>query len=161
MELIECRCDLFEVNSRLSEGKEPYCLAHCISADFGMFGGVVVGFNERWDMKNRLLEKYEDYQHVFRMKGGLALPEEVIDHDLTTTVYNLVNKPTVSSHPTYRSLEDSLNAMREHMWIHGHKRLAIPTIGCGIDGLEWDKVKDLIEQVFSNLDVEIKVCRKD
>lgn len=37
------------------------------------------------------------------------------------------------------------------------QRLAIPQIGCGIDRLEWPKVKQLLMDVFSDTDMEIVV----
>jgi hypothetical protein len=37
-------------------------------------------------------------------------------------------------------------------------KLAIPYIGCGLDRLNWDEVKDVIEDVFEDTDVEILVC---
>lgn len=36
-------------------------------------------------------------------------------------------------------------------------KLAIPKIGCGIDGLQWDKVSDLLAEVFSAEPIEIVV----
>lgn len=36
-------------------------------------------------------------------------------------------------------------------------KLAIPRIGCGIDGLEWDKVSAELNGVFSQEDLEIVV----
>ena len=46
--------DLFSVS-------DDYYLAHCISADFGMGKGIVVEFNKRFDMKNKLQVKDPDY----------------------------------------------------------------------------------------------------
>lgn len=39
-------------------------------------------------------------------------------------------------------------------------KLAMPRIGCGLDKLEWSKVKAIIEEVFADTDVEILVCVK-
>lgn len=147
--------DLFEVNAEVDT---PYCLAHCISSDFAMSGGIVLGFNERWNMKGRLIEKYEDQQHDFHKNGVLVFPEEVLDHGHVTTVYNLVTKPTVFSRPTYLNLNKTLELMRNHMQEQGFTKLAIPLIGCGIDGLEWKTVSNLIKQVFQETNVEILVC---
>lgn len=33
----------------------------------------------------------------------------------------------------------------------------MPRIGCGIDGLHWDKVSDLIKEVFGKENVEITI----
>ena len=114
--------DLFSVNTETIE--VPYCLAHCISADFGMFGGIVVEFNRRWDMKNRLLQKYGSQVEQFRMA------------------------------------EAAISLMREYMVSMNLTKLAIPLLGCGIDGLEWDKVKDIIQTQFENTNIEILVCRR-
>ena len=40
------------------------------------------------------------------------------------------------------------------------KLLAMPKIGCGLDRLQWDKVKFMIEETFVDLDVEIIICIK-
>lgn len=39
-------------------------------------------------------------------------------------------------------------------------KLAMPRIGCGLDRLQWVKVKEIIEEVFANTNVEILVCVK-
>ena len=38
------------------------------------------------------------------------------------------------------------------------KKIAMPKIGIGDDGLNWAKVKETIELVFDSTDVEILVC---
>lgn len=40
---------------------------------------------------------------------------------------------------------------------NGVHKLAIPRIGCGLDGLEWDKVKDQLNEVFAGESIEIVV----
>lgn len=40
---------------------------------------------------------------------------------------------------------------------NGVTKLAIPRIGCGLDGLIWDKVKAQITEVFEKESVEIVV----
>ena len=37
-------------------------------------------------------------------------------------------------------------------------KLALPLIGCGIDGLEWSKVRDIVINIFTGMDIEIVVC---
>ena len=152
--------DLFVVNSDLSEKEQPYCLAHCISADFGMFGGIVVEFNNRWNMKHRLLKKYGDQQKDFKNHGAAVFPESVLDYGHPIFVYNLVTKPTVAHRPTYKDLGKSLRLMKTHMVALGCTKLAIPTIGCGIDGLDWNTVKDMIQEIFEDTDIDILVCRR-
>lgn len=40
---------------------------------------------------------------------------------------------------------------------HNVCKLAIPRIGCGLDRLEWDKVRAMIECIFNGKPVEIVV----
>lgn len=40
---------------------------------------------------------------------------------------------------------------------NGVSKLAIPRIGCGLDGLVWDKVKDQLHEVFDGEPIEIVV----
>ena len=37
-------------------------------------------------------------------------------------------------------------------------KIALPLIGCGIDGLEWKTVRKAIKEVFGDMDIEIVVC---
>ena len=152
--------DLFEVNNELF-GSQPYCLAHCISADFGMFGGIVVGFNERWNMKDILKSSYVNVQKDFRVSEGLVIPVEVIDHGISTLVYNLITKETVNSLPTYENIVKTLEILKSIMISNGNTKLAIPKIGCGIDKLEWEVVRILITETFADTNIEILVCIKE
>ena len=37
-------------------------------------------------------------------------------------------------------------------------QIAMPLIGCGIDGLEWTKIRELIHKTFDDMNIEIVVC---
>ena len=39
-------------------------------------------------------------------------------------------------------------------------KAAMPTIGCGLDGLKWNKVKEIIQNVFSDTNIDILVCKR-
>ena len=68
-----------------------------------------------------------------------------------------VTKPRYFNKPTYETLQSSLNAMRKHCEEHDVKMLAMPRIGCGLDKLEWSKVKEIIIQTFKNTNTEVTV----
>lgn len=155
--------DLFTVNE---EAVKPYCLAHCISADFAMAGGIALGFNERFNMKNRLIKQYADKTRNFKTRDFKRMGPVVIPKKCFTEkepyepflVYNLVTKCYVWDRPTYDALRTTLVDMKNHMQDSGLTRLAIPRIGCGIDGLDWDIVKVMIQEVFQNTPIEVLVC---
>lgn len=154
----EIKRDLFTVNSLSSDKSEPYCLAHCISADFGMSGGIVLEFNKRWDMKNYLHSHYGNVMSKFRTSGGMCIPVKVKDHNKETFVFNLVTKEIVFWKPSYDSIREALEGMKNYMMTYNLNKVAMPLIGCGIDGKQWDRVSRIIKEVFMDTDIEILVC---
>lgn len=84
--------------------------------------------------------------------GGVAILK-----DKERFIYNLITKEKYFNKPTYQSMSSSLEAMKTHMEKNSVKKLAIPRIGCGLDGLVWKKVKDQIGDIFQDLEVEITV----
>lgn len=142
---IEEKRDLFTV-------PEEYHLCHCISADFGMGAGIVVMFNKLFDMKNRMLALHEKegVEKWDALGTGYVIQEG--------RVFNLITKRNVWEKPTYKNLATSLRAMRDICRKQDIKKLAMPLIGCGIDGLEWDKVSEMVTDIFKDEDMEILVC---
>ena len=59
-------------------------------------------------------------------------------------VYYLVTKEKYHDKPSMSSLKAALSAMRGRIVANDVRRLAMPQIGCGLDRLAWDEVKDLI-----------------
>lgn len=141
----EERRDLFAVG-------EDYYLCHCISADFGMGAGIVVMFNKLFDMKTKMktLHAREGVEKWDALGRGYVIKED--------RVFNLVTKRNVWEKPTYVNLYASLIEMRLLCEKLGVKKLAMPLIGCGIDGLEWEEVSLRVKEVFKDMDIEILVC---
>lgn len=123
-----------------------YYLAHCISADFALGAGIAKIFDNVYNMRFKLFRNYDNYEY----DGGDAL---VVDN-----VFNLVTKNKCWHKPTYESLRESLEMMREQMNYLGITKLAMPWIGCGLDKLQKDQVFYIICKVFEDTDVEIVIC---
>ena len=137
MKYAEVHEDLFT-----KDGEGVY-FAHCIAADYRLGAGIAVPFNKKYDLRRRL-----------NKLGRYAFPD-VIKLD---NVYNLVTKQKSHLKPTYDDLRSSLYLLRDMIEVAGVKKLVIPRIGCGLDGLDWEKVSAMIQYIFSQSDVEITVC---
>lgn len=133
--------DLFEIG-------DEYYLAHCISADFALGKGIAVEFNRRFDMRNKLRKMYPDY--LKKWKADCIL----IDRTL-----NLITKERYFHKPTNQTMQEALICMREICRANGIEKVAMPLLGCGLDRLEWDEVSRMIKEIFSDMDIEIVVCR--
>jgi O-acetyl-ADP-ribose deacetylase (regulator of RNase III) len=133
---------------------EEYYLAHCISADFGMGKGIVIEFNKRFDMKRKLQSKYPDYVNEWHHNNWCG------DCILEGRVLNLITKERYFHKPTYESLKSALLVCHSECIWNDIIKIAMPIIGCGLDRLQWDKVSDIIKNVFKDTDIEILVCRQ-
>ena len=139
MTLIEKKMNLFEVDDK-------YYLVHCISADYALGAGIAVEFAKKFHLKSKLVEI-----------GNNKYPSCIF----INPVFNLVTKKKYWNKPTYESLQKSLEIMKEMFTQHqieGRLYLAMPKIGCGLDRLQWGRVREIIEDVFEDTDAEILVC---
>jgi hypothetical protein len=125
---------------------QGYYLAHCISADFALGAGIAKTFDEVYNMRFKLFREYDNYEY----EGGDAL--------LIDNVFNLVTKPKAYHKPRYEAVREALETMKDIMVANATTKLAMPKIGCGLDRLSWDKVYEIIIEVFEDMDVEILIC---
>lgn len=134
--------DLFSV-------PQGYYLAHCISADYALGAGIAKIFNEVYNMRHKLHRDYGQFDG-----------DEAVGHALLVeNVFNLVTKEGCYMKPTYDTLREALIDMKEQCEEMELLRVAMPLIGCGLDGLEWDKVKEIIKETFDNTDIKILICK--
>lgn len=132
-----------EIEGNLFDAPQGFCLAHCIAGDFGMGAGIATQFNEKFNMRSRLKDIYE----------SVTAPDCIkIDN-----VYNLITKNLSYKRPTYDNFTESLRIMKEEIVKDGVKFLAMPQIGCGLDGLNWSIVRAIIKDIFEDTDVNIVI----
>jgi len=138
--------DLFSV-------PDDYYLAHCISADFGMGKGIVVEFNKRFNMKKKLQSKYPDYLNQFTHHriGG--------DCILEGRVFNLITKERYFEKPTIITMRIALEKMKKICLENNITKVAMPTIGAGLDRLAWSDVSKQINHIFDDTVIKILVCK--
>ncbi|XP_055376317.1 ADP-ribose glycohydrolase OARD1-like [Condylostylus longicornis] len=140
MRLVEVSGDLFSCSTDFS-------LAHCVAADLRMGKGIAIKFRDSFGQVGEL--KRQNVQ-----PGGVAV---IKDKNSDRYIYYLVTKTLSYQKPTYGSLASSLLSMKNHMISNNVDKLAMPRIGCGLDGLTWNKVKEIINETFQNENVEIVI----
>ena len=130
-----------EENRDLFSVTEDYYFVHCISADFALGKGIALQFKKSFDMKNKLKESG---------KSGKCI--------LIDRVFNLVTKESYHRKPTIESITECLQELKKQVIENDIKKLAMPLIGCGLDGLNWKDVSEQVKKIFDDVKVEILVC---
>lgn len=130
---------------------EDYILAHCISADWALGAGIARQFQFKFQTKTTL-------QHIYPLNGKPSHPGFVGQCIPTYRTFNLVTKDRYWQKPTYEALKTALIHMRDCAEINHVKYIGMPKIGCGLDGLNWDAVRDMILEIFKDTDIIILVC---
>lgn len=72
-------------------------------------------------------------------------------------IYYLITKPKYFHKPTYATLASSLAAMFQHMSAHGVTQVSMPEIGCGLDMLEWPKVREMLNTMLTGSGIRATV----
>jgi len=123
---------------------EDFYLAHCIASDLGMGKGIAVPMRKKFGLREKIKSSRESPVHPTCI--------------LVDRVFNLITKRRSCGKPTYTSLHKPLEIMRDIIVDEGIEKVAMPKIGCGLDRLQWPKVREMIHDLFKNVEVEILVC---
>lgn len=120
-----------------------YYLAHCISADYEMGAGIAVDFQKRFHLRTQL-----------QLAGKGKYPDCL----LVGRVFNLVTKKYYYNKPTYANFIESVTLMKHMCQDRQIKKLATYKLGCTRDRLSWPRVREILEEAFSQMDTEIVIC---
>lgn len=138
-QLVEICGDIFKATPKY------FALAHCVSADLRMGRGIAVRFRQ-------LFGKVDELARQKQLPGGCA-------HIVVNgrCIFYLVTKQRCFHTPKYLHLRMSLQKMRDTVEEYGIDSVAMPRIGSGLDGLKWNLVRAIIEDVFRDSPVLIHV----
>ena len=128
--------DIFAIES-------VYSYAHGCNCAGAMGKGIALQFRDKYP------KMYEEYKQM--CKDGEYCPGDVFDYNYGNGhIYNLGTQVTWRTRAKIEYIE---NATRDNV-----KSIALPAIGAGLGGLQWDDVKRLFDKVSDNYpDVDLYV----
>ncbi len=147
MTFAEKEQDIFELSN-----KDNYYFVQCISSDFKMGKGIALEFNRVFNCKNELVKEFKNFK--WENTGRCIKAKNSI-------VFHLITKNRYWDKPTYRTLKESLMELKTLCLEQNIKKLVMPKIGCGLDKLQWNTVKENIIKIFNDTDIEILICYLD
>ena len=124
-------------------------ITHSISADFKLGAGITRS------IKRRFPTQYPDKKAI---ASEVIWPQWI--PELQRFVYHLLTKARYLHKPTYEALRASLEALQRHAESNNVQRISLPQIGCGLDKLDWQKVRKLIHEVFQPTNIDLTVFLK-
>lgn len=135
----------------LFEAPEDFRMVQCISADAKMGAGLAKETCERFP-------EVEDFRRRYDLETGMTSCHMTVPSVASVGQHLLlVTKRDYWGKPGYAGLVRALQYLKEAVVKMGWNKLAIPHLGCGLDKLRWETVKELIIDIFQDTDVEIRV----
>jgi len=106
----------------------------------------VMGAGLALEFKHRFPENYKLYKEACE-RGEVQLGQ------MFTTTAGMISPKYIINFPTkhhwrdrssYKSIQDGMSALLREAGAHDVLSIAIPALGCGLGGLEWKRVKDIM-----------------
>lgn len=119
-------------------------MAHCVSADLEMKGGITPAFK-------KLCHGFEELKKQERRVGHVAVSKR----NESSFIYHLVTRQNWWDAATPASMRSCLEYLREHCLLNGVDKLVVPRLGTGEDRLDWVFVKQIFEDVFKDTDLSV------
>ena len=137
--------DIFQSNA------QAICNAvNCIGV---MGGGLAYLFAKRFPAMN---EDYKAYCKDKKLKPGEI---HVFSLDQDKYVFNVATKDDFTRDSQYEWIVAGLKNIATEAQKLGITSVAVPALGCGLGGLEWNKVRKIIEEIapehWQSLEVEV------
>ncbi|KAJ8971025.1 hypothetical protein NQ317_001901 [Molorchus minor] len=133
--------DLFQVPAK-------FALAHCVAQDLQMSRGIAAAFKEKFGNVDELRRQRPEVGDVLQLGGD----------ETSRRVFYLVTKHLSRDKPTYENVWESLISLRGALLSQEVTHLAIPKLSCGLDGLNWRVVRNMLEVLFQFTGIEVLVC---
>ncbi|KAJ8958350.1 hypothetical protein NQ317_014677, partial [Molorchus minor] len=130
--------DLFQVPAE-------FALAHCVAQDLQMSRGIAAAFKEKFGNVDELRRQRPEVGDVLQLGGD----------ETSRRVFYLVTKHLSRDKPTYESVWESLISLRGALLSQEVTHLAIPKLSCGLDGLNWRVVRNMLEVLFQFTGIEV------
>ena len=136
---------IHNIQGDLFNAPMTHSLAHCVAEDLLMSRGIAKQFKQIFGNVDRLRSQQTKTGHCAFLQTESRF------------IYYLVTKKYSQGKPTLLTLWNSLKHLRHLLKQHEVRNLAIPTLGCGLDALDWQTVKAMLNYLFWDEEINITV----
>ncbi|KAL4153818.1 hypothetical protein QTP88_001651 [Uroleucon formosanum] len=136
--------NVIELTGNIFDSEPTTSIAQCISADFSMSRGIALQMRRKFGHVNKLRQEQKSVNEV------AVIPLE------QRTIFYLITKEHHWQKSTYKSIYICLQKLKELCMELKITNLACPRIGRESDGLQWEIIRNMLQNTFRNSN--IKVC---
>lgn len=136
---------LKEHKGDLLQAPSSHIIAHCISADGKMSRGVAKQIKQRYP------------RHKLERVGTSRVGDVTIQYHPDRVIMHLITKARYYDKPTISSLSSCIRKMKNLAQENGFTDIAVPRLGCGLDGMVWSQVRKELEKAFQGTPIMIHV----
>lgn len=150
---IKTNTDIFDF---INEGNSE-AIAHGVNTlgVMGGFAGIIArDFSEQCDGYQELCEINKTH-HLTILDGGMAIEAVKANNPV---IYHLVTQINPGADARIEFIKESLTSAIEMAKKRGHTSIAIPAIGTGIGGLDYDETVAELTEHFKEEDFSIYLC---
>lgn len=125
-------------------------LVNPVNCEGVMGKGLALEFKRRWP------EMYRTYQDICG-RGEFQPGSVALFNGTAPKIILFATKGAWRNPSQYEYIETGLERLKAGLKIWGLDSIAMPALGCGLGGLEWPRVKELIEAHLKDVPVRIEV----
>nr|QQM16332.1 putative replicase [Tohsystermes virus] len=119
-------------------------IMHCVSRDGKLSAGFALLVRKDHEFIGNFDFKFDELVNVSFGDSGRKY-------------YHLVTKSRYFEKPSYKSVRKALDKLLVRLLIDNVKKIVLPRIGCGLDGLSWVLVKKMLKEVFFSTGISLYV----
>lgn len=139
-----------EEKGNLFELPNSYSLVQCIAQNDNWKQGIVIQFAKNFKgLKNYCINQIKN--------NNLKAPCVIPYNNKDILIFNLVTKKKYNGKPNYMTVSICIEQMAMLCQEFNIKNIGLPKIACGLDGLNWCKIREIIKDKFKDIDIDIQV----
>lgn len=129
-------------------------LVNPVNCEGIMGGGLAYAFARRFPEMNL---EYEDFCERGLLRPGMIHTWKWNDNGRKRFILNLPTKDLIRNDSTLRYVSDGIDKLIQHVERYSMESVAIPALGCGLGGLEWNDVCLLLVNKLSHLNFRSEI----
>lgn len=122
-------------------------IGHGCNCSGVMGAGIAAEFRRRWP------QMYQQYREMC-LRHELTLGDLFV-YESDVAIYNLMTQPTSGPTANLGAIGKSVKAALQDCDEFGIPKLGLPRIGCGIGGLRWEDVRQVLDEAAEDSPVDL------